>query len=158
MILLIRQVDDICIGCKSEDLAKSITNQIGEKVKFEHEDSLPITFMGLAKDCKGVDIEQYSDSICVSAQAYIERLLKTHNWETKSSKENASNDTGKPIASLSPDCLRSIYNKQGPQEGTVEHSVLEKKYNFSYQTLLGELMYAYITARPDSVRAKLGRG
>ena len=34
--------------------------------------------MGLAKDYNGVDVEQYSDCVCVSAQAYIERLLKTH--------------------------------------------------------------------------------
>ena len=116
-------------------------------MKFEHEDSIPITFLGLVKDYNGVDIEQYSDSICISAEAYIERLLKTHGWNTQSNKE--SDEPGKPIAPLSPDCLSTIYQKEGPREGTIEHSVLEKKYGFSYRTLLGEMMYAYITARPD---------
>ena len=142
-------MDDICIGCKNEAIAKSITEQIGEKVKFAHEETLPITFMGVAKDYNGIEIEQYSDSICVSAQSYIERLLKTHNWTTPSSKEATAEESKKPIAPLSPDCLGPMYNEQGPREGTVEHSVLEKKHGFSYRTLLGELMYAYITARPD---------
>ena len=71
MILLIWQVDDICLACLNEQLAKDITNQIGERVKFEHEDSLPIIFMGLVRDYNGVDIEQYSNAISISAEAYI---------------------------------------------------------------------------------------
>ena len=101
LILAVCQVDDILFGCSSGEIAKSITNQICKKVKFEHKDTLPITFIGLAKDYNGVGVEQYSDCICVSAQIYIERLLKTHNWDTKSSKETASTETGKPIAPLS---------------------------------------------------------
>ena len=105
--------------------------------------------MGLVRDYNGVDIEQYSDAISISAEAYIERLLKTHGWDKPSSKETGSNQPGKPTAPLPTDCLHSMYSEQGPREGTIEHTVLEKKHKFSYRTLLGELMYAYITARPD---------
>ena len=101
--------------------------------------------MGLARDYNGVDIEQYSDSICISAEAYIERLLKTHGWDSSSSSE----ESFKPTAPLSPDCLNPIYQKEGPREGTTKHTLLEKKHRFSYRTLLGELMYSYVTARPD---------
>ena len=37
----------------------------------------------------------------------------------------------------------------GPHEGTSEHAILEKKLGFSYRSVLGELMYAYVTCRPD---------
>ena len=30
-----------------------------------------------------------------------------------------------------------------------EHVLLASKYGFSYRTLLGELLYAYVTCRPD---------
>ena len=37
----------------------------------------------------------------------------------------------------------------GPTEGTPEHHTLQTKFGFSYRTLLGELLYAYVTTRPD---------
>ena len=36
-----------------------------------------------------------------------------------------------------------------PKEGTLDHLNLEKSMGFSYQTLLGELMFAYVTCCPD---------
>ena len=47
------------------------------------------------------------------------------------------------------DCIDKMYTELGPKEGTVHHTALEKKAGFSYQTLLGESMYAYITCRCD---------
>lgn len=37
----------------------------------------------------------------------------------------------------------------GPAEHTPEHAALEAKKGFAYRTLLGELLYAYVTCRPD---------
>ena len=37
----------------------------------------------------------------------------------------------------------------GPQEGTSEHTILEEKLGFSYCSVLGELMYAYVMCCPD---------
>ena len=42
-----------------------------------------------------------------------------------------------------------MYKGTGPKEGVAAHKVLEDKTGFAYQTLLGELMYAYITCQPD---------
>ena len=42
-----------------------------------------------------------------------------------------------------------MYAEEGPSKGTVAHKVLEKDKGFSYQTVLGECMYAYITCRPN---------
>ena len=62
---------------------------------------------------------------------------------------NQDGKTVKPITPLSRDCLTSIYEEQGPKEGTVEHVIMEKKQGFNYRTLLGELMYSYVTSRLD---------
>jgi len=50
---------------------------------------------------------------------------------------------------MDPDCLPGLYKEVGPSEGTVDHAELAQKQGFSYRTLLGELLYAYIVCRPD---------
>ena len=55
----------------------------------------------------------------------------------------------KPIAPLPMDTLHNISTQAGPAEGTSEHQALEDQKGFSYRTLLGEIMYAYVSCRPD---------
>ena len=38
-----------------------------------------------------------------------------------------------------------MYSEMGYKEGTAQHKVLEDKAGFAYCTLLGEVMYAYMT-------------
>ena len=47
------------------------------------------------------------------------------------------------------DCIERIYRSSGPKEGTARHKALEEKIGFSYRTVLGELIYAMMTCRPD---------
>ena len=42
-----------------------------------------------------------------------------------------------------------MYANESPLESTTGYVILEKKKEFNYRTLLGELMYAYITCCPD---------
>ena len=42
-------------------------------------------------------------------------------------------------------CIKKIYSEMGYKEGTAQHKVLEDKADFAYCTLLGEIMYVYIT-------------
>jgi hypothetical protein len=42
-----------------------------------------------------------------------------------------------------------MHTTPGFAEHAVEHTTLASKMGFSYRTLLGELLHAYITARPD---------
>ena len=44
---------------------------------------------------------------------------------------------------------KTIYKECGPDEGTVDVFKLKLSQGFSYCTLLGEMMYAYITCHPD---------
>jgi len=41
----------------------------------------------------------------------------------------------------------------GPKENTPEHKKLENEMGFSYRTLLGKMMYTYVTCRLDIVYA-----
>ena len=47
------------------------------------------------------------------------------------------------------DCIKKMYSEMGYKEGTAEHKVLEDKAGFAYCTLLGKIMYAYMTYRLD---------
>ena len=49
---------------------------------------------------------------------------------------------------LPTDYIEPMYASEGPLENITGHVLLEKK-GFNYCTLLGELMYTYITCCPD---------
>lgn len=97
-------------------------------------------------DCNGVDVNQTADYIELTATGYIDRVLKSHGWDTPSPKE--SDD--EKAAPLPVDAVDRLYGSPpGPAEGTTEHADLAQSQGFSFRTLLGELLYAYITCRPD---------
>ena len=58
-------------------------------------------------------------------------------------------ELSKSIAPLHIDAVKQVYEHKGPLEGTSEHKAIEDKAGFAYRTLLGEMMYAYVTCRPD---------
>jgi hypothetical protein len=57
--------------------------------------------------------------------------------------------SSKPIAPIPADCIEQLFKDVGPPKDTAAHKALESTRGFSYQTLLGELMYVYITFQPD---------
>ena len=140
-ILLLRQVDDISIATRSKQVAEALTQSIGLHVKFPQEDEIPIKFLGLTTEFNGVDIHQYRDSICISSKSYIKRLLITHGWDTE--EKHPSRKAASPLPT---DAIKIMFSNIGPREGTDEHSALEDEMGFNYRNVLGELMYAYITA------------
>ena len=190
-VYIIRQVDDFMLGCKDEKTAKDIFNIIGTKLQFPSEKLkgvVPFEYLGLVTDYNGVDIRQTRDYIEMHCTNYIDRLLKSHSWTTKSDDDLSNNHLGstkpvyrvsqpyrdnlsdeellkqfkanekskthsmkssKPLSPLPADCIDTMFKEVGPLEGSVDHTILEKKNGFGYRTLLGELMYAYITCRPD---------
>ena len=84
---------------------------------------------------------------------YIDRVLKSHGWETQSKNEQTlainSLTTEKPISPIPSDANEKIYTSDGPLKGTKEYKLLSEKFGFKYRTLLGELMFSYVTCRPD---------
>lgn len=145
-IFLLRQVDDFALAAPSEDIAKAVYDAIGQALQLPTETSAPFTHLGLIDDFNGVDVRQYADRTVLSCANYIDRVLRTHGWSTASPHEinNMSNSTPLPT-----DAIPQLYATTGPTEGTKEHHDLSTKFGFSYRALLGELLYAYVTCRPD---------
>jgi Reverse transcriptase (RNA-dependent DNA polymerase) len=137
-VLLCRQVDDLAIACTDEATAKWIITQIGAKVE--------VTDGGLLTTFNGVDIDQTRDYIKVSCASYISRLLKAHQWDhpSHSNKTDAKNLDPLPEA-----LSRAIDIDTGPPSGTSDAAALEKQFGFSYRSVLGELLYAYVAGRLD---------
>ena len=143
-VLLLRQVDDFAMACPHEALAEQIFQQIGEALRLPSEQDIPLKYFGLLKDYNGIDVTQTSTTCELSCETYIKRVLKSHSWETCSSSPTKTHTSPLPTDAITP-----MFESIGPPEGSPAHAVLVEKYGFAYRTLLGELLYAYITCRPD---------
>jgi Reverse transcriptase (RNA-dependent DNA polymerase) len=145
-VILLRQVDDFELACPSEEVAKTIFDIIGNKLQVSTEIKPPIKYLGLSTYFNGVDVHQYSNAIVINAKSYIQAMLKHHQWETPGNRESTST---KPVAPLPTESLNAIYDHAGPVEYSVDHQALQETHGFGYRPLLGELMYPYVTCRPD---------
>ena len=117
---------------------------IGRRLQLPTESAPPFKYLGLLTSYNGVDVHQYSDCILISCETYIDRVLRTHGWSSPSADEDSTRAS--PMAA---DAIDTIYKHIGPDEGTPEHADLLQKHGFPYRTLLGELLYAYVTCRVD---------
>ena len=144
-ILLLRQVDDFAIACEHEDTAKHICSILGTKLQLPNETEPPFKYLGLLKEFNGIDIHQTNDGILLSCTSYLERVMKSHRWDTPpltSHREKKS-----PIPE---DSIERLHLEQGYDDTTTEHQDLVQEFGFKYRTLLGELLYAYTTCRLDA--------
>ncbi|KAG7344102.1 reverse transcriptase RNA-dependent DNA polymerase [Nitzschia inconspicua] len=119
-ILLLHQVDDFALACRRESTAKAVYDFIGKALQQPNEaqPSSPIL--------------DYS----VTTMA--------HGWDTPCPHES-SDDRSAP---LPVDAVDGLYQSPaGHSKGSPEHAALCDYQGFSYRTLLGELLYAYITCR-----------
>ena len=135
-------------------------------------------FLGVVNDYNGVDIKQTSHYIEMSCQNYINCLCQSYGWDVKTTlqeeelaseihslfdisslqiqerKQDRLPNTSMYFASrrtvpMPSDYIKKMYKETGPKEHTPNHKILETKRGFSYCTLLGEAMFAYITCQPD---------
>ena len=60
-----------------------------------------------------------------------------------------SNYSPNRIVPILSDSIEKIYKEPVIKEGSPAHKALEHSMRFFYRTLIGELMYAYITCLPD---------
>ncbi len=134
-ILLCRQVDDIAIASRKISHANEIIEMISKKVDMVND--------GLLKSFNGVSVEQTSTYTRIHVKEYIEKMLKSHGWDREVST------TTKPIDPLPSTIADRLHTLEGPKEGTEEHEKLWKRFGCTYRQLLGEILYAYVVARPD---------
>ena len=142
-IYMLRQVDDFAMACKDETTAKKLYEEIGLALQTEQETEPPFAYLGLVKDFNGVDISQTNEYIEISSSNYIDRVMRSHGWETEPRSKGA------PTSPMNKDALEQIFRQEGHKEGTREHAELEHKAGFAYRTLLGELMFCYVSCRCD---------
>jgi len=144
--LLVRQVDDFALGCRQESTAKSVYSDIRAKLTLHNEAEAPFEYLGLVDSFDGYDVLQTRDYIKLSAESYIQRLLKAHGWDNPSPHESSN----KLKTSLHKSDVANLFNlAAGPVENAPEHKALEKEQGFGYQSVLGEILFAYVLCRPD---------
>ena len=145
-VLLVRQVDEFALGCPQESTAKSVYSNIGAKLTLHNEAEAPFEYLGLVDSFHGYDVLQTRDCIKLSAESYIRRLLKAHGWDNPSPRESSN----KPKPPLHESDIANLFNLvAGPVENTPEHKALEAEQGFGYQSVLGEICFAYVLCRPD---------
>ena len=66
-------------------------------------------------------------------------MLCAHDWNNHKKK------LSKNLSPLPDACLKPIYKECGSDKGTVAAYKLELSQGFSYCTLLGKMMYSYVT-------------
>ena len=59
--------------------------------------------------------------------------------------------SSKPISLILSGSIEQMFRDKGAPKGTAAHQVLETSSKFNDRNVLGELMYVYITCRPDIV-------
>ena len=143
-VLLLRQVDDFAIACEHEETAKKICAIIGSKLQLPSEKDPPFKYLGLLKEFNGIDIQQGADGIHISCTSYIERVMKSHGWDTPPVTSNREKKSPIP-----EDSIDRLHAEPGFDDSTAEHQNLVSEFGFRYRTLLGELLYTYVTCRLD---------
>ena len=91
-------------------------------------------------DYNGINIDQTRDYIKTNCREYLDKILEGHGWS------KASNETIKEP--LHPNAIGSIESAQAPTDARAA-AALADKMGFSYRAAIGELIYAYVTCRPD---------
>ena len=80
-VYLLKQVDDMAISSPNEEIAKEIFDIIGRKLQLRHESSPPFEYLGLINDFNGIDVNQCKEYIEIACPKYIDRILRSHNWD-----------------------------------------------------------------------------
>ncbi|KAI2505530.1 hypothetical protein MHU86_8866 [Fragilaria crotonensis] len=140
-MLICRQVDDLAIGCIDPDATRDLVNTICR------EDGIDLRDEGLLASFNGVDVEQTDRYIKITCESYIDKLLAHYGWSAAGTRDTDM----KPIEPLASSTLQQMFveYESAPANGSPEHALVESAAGFSYRSVLGALIYAYVVARPD---------
>ncbi|KAI2502403.1 hypothetical protein MHU86_12060 [Fragilaria crotonensis] len=140
-MLICRQVDDLAIGCVDVNAVKDLVRVICS------EDGIDLRDEGILESFNGVDIAQRDRYIKITCESYIDKLLAHYGWSSSGSRETDE----KPIEPLAASTTQQMFDDYitAPRDGTPEYCDIETAAGFSYRSVLGALIYAYVVARPD---------
>jgi hypothetical protein len=137
-ILFLRQVDDFAIARNNETIAKLMIQEINSFM------SVQIKYLGLLTRYNSVDIDQTSQYIKLFNKTYVQKILEGQkNWMP------AAHCHIFPMPMKS----ENAYIHQLEQAITPitdrDKTKLQSEMKFNYCQVIGELIYAMVTCRPD---------
>jgi hypothetical protein len=140
-MLICRQVDDLAIGCVDINAIQDLVRVICA------EDSIDLRDEGILNSFNGVNVEQRDRYIKITCESYIDKLLAHYGWSSSGLRDTDE----KPIEPLAASTTQQMFDDYAtaPRDGSVEYCDLETAAGFSYRSVLGALIYAYVVARPD---------
>ena len=140
-MLICRQVDDLAIGCADTNAVKDLVRVICA------EDGIDLRDEGVLDSFNGVNVQQRDRYIKITCESYIDKLLAHYGWSSSGSRDTDE----KPIEPLAASTTQQMFDDYttAPRDGTAEYCDLETAAGFSYRSVLGALIFAYVVARPD---------
>ncbi|KAL7550694.1 hypothetical protein ACHAWF_013912 [Thalassiosira exigua] len=132
-------VDDFEVATRTERTANIIFDLIEEALSF------PLKRMGLVTMFNGLDISQTRYFVKVSCETYIDKISEGHISTWMQTNDIPNRHTLIPTAQS---FLRAYLGAKG--NPNVKHQeALTKEMGFKYCSGIGQLIYPYITCRPD---------
>jgi hypothetical protein len=132
-ILICRQIDDMLIAGEDMTVLKDFASELSKHLKITVGDK-PSTHYN------GIDILQAREGIKISCATYIRKLQKAHGWNEVSNKL---------LEPIDPKMVKELESTEGPHIDSKEGKELRKRNGFNYRGVVGEIVYASITARTD---------
>lgn len=137
-LLFLRQVDDFAIACDNEEVATAVIDEINTHM------SVQIKYLGLLTRFNGVDIQQTSDYIKIHNSTYVDKIMQGHkSWMDNRPCHNM------PIPMKSETTYATQLENAIPPQTDYEKRKLSRTMGFNYRQVIGELIYAMVTCRPD---------
>ena len=137
-IYLLRQTDDFLVASSSEETSKKLITLVRSHLSMEVHD------LGLVTWYSGVDIEQTRYYNKVSCKTYINKITTSNSWMDHNKHHNIY-----PIPIQGEQAfsrkLEAALTPATPEEA--DH--LASKNGFKYRKAIGELIFVYVTSRPD---------
>ena len=141
-VLVCRQVDDFASGSAAKEAGKIFITVVRKYVQTEFHNMGIETVEGYFEHYNGIDVFQTEGYIKLGCESYLDRVFKTHGWDTEKSEPDQ-------MIPLSPSKVDQLQRLTGPPEKSPEAKKLMEEKKFAYRTLLGELVYAYVICRLD---------
>ena len=133
-VLFLRQVDDFAISSKSTDISYKLIEEINKEMKTK------IKVLDILNRFNGTDIQQSRNFVKISNKTYIEKIMKGKNINTQQAEF--------PLP-MNPDpkYQERLETTTPATDDEILH--LEQEFKFTYRQIIGELLYAMVTCRPD---------
>ena len=106
--------------------------------------SVQIKYLGLLTRYNGVDVEQTSQYVKIYNRTYIDKILEGHkSWMQEAYCHN------QPIPMKAEAAYIRSLEQATPPSNDIARIKLQRKMGINYRQVIGELIYAMVTCRPD---------